>query len=286
MSKFRWSNILRGFGMGLSDLVPGVSGGTIALLLGIYDDFIRSVSGLFSKRFWPSLRFLLPIVIGMGLAIISFSSLINYLLSEHTIVTMFFFLGLIIGIVPYLLKISNVKENFDVRHYGLVLLGIVILVVITLLNGGNKHGGESLDLSMGLVVKYFIAGIFASSAMLLPGISGSFMLLVFGAYGTVTFAISELVSFNFSALPIILFVGLGIITGFLLSSKLIQYLLNHFTYLTYAMILGFVIGSLYAVFPGLPSSMGEWVLALITLVIGFAISFILGSITAKQDAEQ
>ncbi|MEB6569890.1 polyprenyl-phosphate transporter PopT [Staphylococcus auricularis] len=286
MSKFRWSNILRGFGMGLSDLVPGVSGGTIALLLGIYDDFIRSVSGLFSKRFWPSLRFLLPIVIGMGLAIISFSSLINYLLSEHTIVTMFFFLGLIIGIVPYLLKISNVKENFDVRHYGLVLLGIVILVVITLLNGGNKHGGESLDLSMGLVVKYFIAGIFASSAMLLPGISGSFMLLVFGAYGTVTFAISELVSFNFSALPIILIVGLGIITGFLLSSKLIQYLLNHFTYLTYAMILGFVIGSLYAVFPGLPSSMGEWVLALITLVIGFAISFILGSITAKQDAEQ
>lgn len=286
MSKFRWSNILRGFGMGLSDLVPGVSGGTIALLLGIYDDFIRSVSGLFSKRFWPSLRFLLPIVIGMGLAIISFSSLINYLLSEHTIVTMFFFLGLIIGIVPYLLKISNVKENFDVRHYGLVLLGIVILVVITLLNGGNKHGGESLDLSMGLVVKYFIAGIFASSAMLLPGISGSFMLLVFGAYGTVTFAISELVSFNFSALPIILIVGLGIITGFLLSSKLIQYLLNHFTYLTYAMILGFVIGSLYAVFPGLPSSIGEWVLALITLVIGFAISFILGSITAKQDAEQ
>ncbi|WP_278926451.1 DUF368 domain-containing protein [Staphylococcus auricularis] len=286
MSKFRWSNILRGFGMGLSDLVPGVSGGTIALLLGIYDDFIRSVSGLFSKRFWPSLRFLLPIVIGMGLAIISFSSLINYLLSEHTIVTMFFFLGLIIGIVPYLLKISNVKENFDVRHYGLVLLGIVILVVITLLNGGNKHGGESLDLSMGLVVKYFIAGIFASSAMLLPGISGSFMLLVFGAYGTVTFAISELVSFNFSALPIILIVGLGIITGFLLSSKLIQYLLNHFTYLTYAMILGFVIGSLYAVFPGLPSSMGEWILALITLVIGFAISFILGNITAKQDAEQ
>ncbi|MGJ5712415.1 DUF368 domain-containing protein [Staphylococcus auricularis] len=286
MSKFRWSNILRGFGMGLSDLVPGVSGGTIALLLGIYDDFIRSVSGLFSKRFWPSLRFLLPIVIGMGLAIISFSSLINYLLSEHTIVTMFFFLGLIIGIVPYLLKISNVKENFDVRHYGLVLLGIVILVVITLLNGGNKHGGESLDLSMGLVVKYFIAGIFASSAMLLPGISGSFMLLVFGAYGTVTFAISELVSFNFSALPIILIVGLGIITGFLLSSKLIQYLLNHFTYLTYAMILGFVIGSLYAVFPGLPSSIGEWVLALITLVIGFVISFILGSITAKQDAEQ
>ena len=286
MSKFRWSNILRGFGMGLSDLVPGVSGGTIALLLGIYDDFIRSVSGLFSKRFWPSLRFLLPIVIGMGLAIISFSSLINYLLSEHTIVTMFFFLGLIIGIVPYLLKISNVKENFDVRHYGLVLLGIVILVVITLLNGGNKHGGESLDLSMGLVVKYFIAGIFASSAMLLPGISGSFMLLVFGAYGTVTFAISELVSFNFSALPIILIVGLGIITGFLLSSKLIQYLLNHFTYLTYAMILGFVIGSLYAVFPGLPNSIGEWILALITLVIGFAIIFILGNITAKQDAEQ
>ena len=180
MNNFKWINILKGFGMGTSDLVPGVSGGTIALLLGIYDGFISSISGLFSKRFWPSLKFLLPIIIGMGLAIAILSNLFNYLLSHHEISTMFFFTGLIIGIIPYLLKVSDFKRTFKTKHYLMVLAGIVILVVITLLNNGDKHSGETLSLSFSLIIKYFIAGMFASSAMLLPGISGSFMLLVFG----------------------------------------------------------------------------------------------------------
>ena len=77
----------------------GISGGTIALLLGIYDGFISSISGLFSKRFWPSLKFLLPILIGMALAIGILSNLINYLLEHHQVITMFFFTGLIIGII-------------------------------------------------------------------------------------------------------------------------------------------------------------------------------------------
>ena len=90
MNNFKWMNIFKGFGMGTSDLIPGVSGGTIALLLGIYDGFISSISGLFSKRFWPSFKFLLPIIIGMGLAIAILSNLFNYLLSYHEIPTMFF----------------------------------------------------------------------------------------------------------------------------------------------------------------------------------------------------
>lgn len=89
---FKWKNILKGFAMGTSDLVPWISGGTIALLLGIYDDFISSISGLFSKRFWPSLKFLLPILIGMILAIGVLSNLIHYLLDHHHVITMFFLL--------------------------------------------------------------------------------------------------------------------------------------------------------------------------------------------------
>ena len=89
---FKWKNILKGFAMGTSDLVPGISGGTIALLLGIYDSFISSISGLFSKRFWPSLKFLLPILIGMILAVGVLSNLIHYLLDHHHVITMFFLL--------------------------------------------------------------------------------------------------------------------------------------------------------------------------------------------------
>ncbi len=283
MQQFKWINILKGFAMGTSDLVPGVSGGTIALLLGIYNQFIASISGIFSRRFWPSFTFLIPIIIGMLLAMGSLSNLFNYLLSQHHIPTMFFFGGLIIGIVPYLLKISNYKTSFTTKHYMMVIAGIAILIVITLMNNGDKHAGETLTLSTGLIIKYFIAGMCASSAMLLPGISGSFMLLVFGLYGTVMLAISEVVKLNFTGLPILLAVGFGVLAGFIISSKIIQYFLTHHKLMTFALIIGFVVGSLFAVFPGLPTNIVMWFVSLVVFIIGFIVSLTLGRITAENE---
>ncbi|HBC4247505.1 TPA: DUF368 domain-containing protein [Staphylococcus aureus] len=283
MQQFKWINILKGFAMGTSDLVPGVSGGTIALLLGIYNQFIASISGIFSRRFWPSFTFLIPIIIGMLLAMGSLSNLFNYLLSQHHIPTMFFFGGLIIGIVPYLLKISNYKTSFTTKHYMMVIAGIAILIVITLMNNGDKHAGETLTLSTGLIIKYFIAGMCASSAMLLPGISGSFMLLVFGVYGTVMLAISEVVKLNFTGLPILLAVGFGVLAGFIISSKIIQYFLTHNKLMTFALIIGFVVGSLFAVFPGLPTNIVMWFVSLVVFIIGFIVSLTLGRITAENE---
>lgn len=283
MQQFKWINILKGFAMGTSDLVPGVSGGTIALLLGIYNQFIASISGIFSRRFWPSFTFLIPIIIGMLLAMGSLSNLFNYLLSQHHIPTMFFFGGLIIGIVPYLLKISNYKTSFTTKHYMMVIAGIAVLIVITLMNNGDKHAGETLTLSTGLIIKYFIAGMCASSAMLLPGISGSFMLLVFGVYGTVMLAISEVVKLNFAGLPILLAVGFGVLAGFIISSKIIQYFLTHHKLMTFALIIGFVVGSLFAVFPGLPTNIVMWFVSLVVFIIGFIVSLTLGRITAENE---
>ncbi|HCW9555842.1 TPA: DUF368 domain-containing protein [Staphylococcus aureus] len=283
MQQFKWINILKGFAMGTSDLVPGVSGGTIALLLGIYNQFIASISGIFSRRFWPSFTFLIPIIIGMLLAMGSLSNLFNYLLSQHHIPTMSFFGGLIIGIVPYLLKISNYKTSFTTKHYMMVIAGIAILIVITLMNNSDKHAGETLTLSTGLIIKYFIAGMCASSAMLLPGISGSFMLLVFGVYGTVMLAISEVVKLNFAGLPILLAVGFGVLAGFIISSKIIQYFLTHHKLMTFALIIGFVVGSLFAVFPGLPTNIVMWFVSLVVFIIGFIVSLTLGRITAENE---
>ncbi|HAY6381463.1 TPA: DUF368 domain-containing protein [Staphylococcus aureus] len=283
MQQFKWINILKGFAMGTSDLVPGVSGGTIALLLGIYNQFIASISGIFSRRFWPSFTFLIPIIIGILLAMGSLSNLFNYLLSQHHIPTMFFFGGLIIGIVPYLLKISNYKTSFTTKHYMMVIAGIAILIVITLMNNGDKHAGETLTLSTSLIIKYFIAGMCASSAMLLPGISGSFMLLVFGFYGTVMLAISEVVKLNFAGLPILLAVGFGVLAGFIISSKIIQYFLTHHKLMTFALIIGFVVGSLFAVFPGLPTNIVMWFVSLVVFIIGFIVSLTLGRITAENE---
>ncbi|CAD7360358.1 MULTISPECIES: DUF368 domain-containing protein [Staphylococcus] len=283
MSKFKISNIPRGFAMGISDLIPGVSGGTIALLLGIYDDFIASVSGVFSKHFKKSILFLLPIIIGMALAIGILSSVINYLLATHLIPTMFFFFGLILGIIPFLLRISHYKQTYKIQHWIIMGVAIIALALMAYFKGETSHAAPShIDLSLPMLIKYFIAGVCASSAMLLPGISGSFILLLFGVYSTVTYSISEIVRFNFEALPVILMVGMGIVVGFLIASKVITYLLKHYTYLTYAAILGLVIGSLFSVFPGLPNQGLTWLASIITLILGFIISFILGRFTNES----
>ncbi|MBI5974109.1 DUF368 domain-containing protein [Staphylococcus canis] len=283
MSHFKISNIPKGFAMGTSDLIPGVSGGTIALLLGIYDDFIEAVSGVFSKNFKKSILFLLPILIGMGLALGILSSLINYLLASHLIPTMFFFTGLIIGIIPFLLRISEYKKTYKIQHWGVMFIAILILATLAFLSPDSTHGQPShIDISFQMLIKYFIAGICASSAMLLPGISGSFVLLLFGVYSTVTYAIAEIVRFNFIALPVIIAVGLGVLVGFLGASKLITYLIEHYTYLTYAAILGLVIGSLFSVFPGLPTNGLTWVISIITLILGFSASYILGKYTEDE----
>ena len=110
MNNFKWTNILKGFGMGTSDLIPGVSGGTIALLLGIYDDFISSVSGLFSKRFWPSFKFLLPILLGMGFSHRFIKQLIQLFIKLSRNSNYVLFTGLIIGIIPYLLKLLTLNK--------------------------------------------------------------------------------------------------------------------------------------------------------------------------------
>ena len=110
------------------------------------------------------------------------------------------------------------------------------------------------------------------------------MLLVFGAYGTVMFAISELMSFNFQAISLLFVVGLGIVAGFICSSKVIHYALHHYPTLTFALIIGFVIGSVFAVFPGMPMTLLSWLISIITLILGFIVSFVLGQITAKNEA--
>lgn len=265
-----WRNIYRGLLMGITDLIPGVSGGTIAFLLGIYDRLLESISGFFSRKWKRYIGFLLPLGIGIGTGLLLFSSLINYLLEHHFEPMQFFFMGLIIGVIPFLMKQADMKKNFQSRHFIWMLIFAILLASLAFVKP-DTASIPITTLQVPSAIGLFFAGWAASMAMLLPGISGSFVLLILGVYTT---AINALSTLN---IPIIVVIGAGVIVGFVVSSKGIRYILHRFPIMTYAMIIGLISGSVFVIFPGLPSS-GTLVSCIITFIIGLFVSSIFSKI--------
>ncbi len=264
-----WKNLYRGFFMGVSDLIPGVSGGTIAFILGIYDELLASISGFFSKEWKKYIGFLVPLGIGVVIALLSLSKVMEYLLEHHHAPTQFFFMGLIIGVLPFIAKQADVKKNFTIGHFILIIVLGVALASTKFIHTGDPTPITQLTIST--TIGLFFAGWAASMAMLLPGISGSFILLLLGVYST---AIAALSNFN---IPVIAVIGAGVIVGFIVSSKLISYLLSHYTYLTFAAIIGLIIGSLVVVYPGIPSGVFNIILIFITFMAGFFVAMLSSS---------
>ncbi|KYG57700.1 DUF368 domain-containing protein [Planococcus maritimus] len=278
-----WKNIYRGILMGISDLIPGVSGGTIAFILGIYDRLLESISGFFSREWKKQLGFLVPLGIGIIITLLLFSRFIEFLLENHYEATQFFFMGLILGVLPYIMKQAEVKKNFTARHLVILLVIGAALASMAFIQT-DENIAPITDLSLPTFFLLFFSGWLASMAMLLPGISGSFILLLIGVYST---AINALSTLN---LPIVLTIGAGVMVGFVVSSKVISYLLEHFTYVTYAAIIGLILGSLFVVFPGFAADTATLVTSLITFVVGLVFTLWFSSpkktdITSEQNVE-
>lgn len=270
----QWKNLYRGFFIGISDLIPGVSGGTIAFILGIYEELLRSISGFFSKEWKKHIGFLLPLAIGMGATLLIFSRLIEYLLENYHAQTQFFFLGLIIGILPFITKQVNMKQNFKVGHYLLILIVGVALASLAFINPPDY--GTITKLTSSNALGLFLAGWAGSMAMLLPGISGSFILLILGVYSTAIGALSNL------NIPIIAVIGSGVIVGFIVSSKVIRFLLERFRFATFAVIIGLIIGSVFVIYPGFPEDGTYLMMSLLTLFIGMLVASLFSSFEKKS----
>lgn len=250
--------------MGISDLIPGVSGGTIAFLLGIYDRLLTSISGIFSKEWRKHIGFLFPLAIGMGLTLLLFSRVIKFLLANYFAPTQFFFIGLIIGTLPFMARQARMKSSFKAGHYIVLLIVGVLLAMTGFIAPADSSVITSLTPATTAVL--FLSGWAASTAMLLPGISGSFVLLLLGMYST---AIGALSDFN---IPIIIVIGLGVVLGFLISSKIIHYLLNQHGTLTFAIIIGLIAGSVVVIYPGIPESGTPFVMSGVSLITGLLVS--------------
>lgn len=260
----QWRNLYRGFFIGISDLIPGVSGGTIAFILGIYDELLASISGFFSRNWKQHIGFLLPLAIGMGVTLLLFSRVMEYLLKNYHAQTQYFFLGLIIGVLPFIAKQANMKTNFKIRHFLLILVVGAALGSLAFMSPQDNTPITTLTASNALGL--FLAGWAGSMAMLLPGISGSFILLLLGVYSTAIGALSNL------NLPIIAVIGFGVVIGFIVSSKIISYLLLHFRYVTFAVIIGLIIGSVFVMYPGIPEDGTFFVMSALTFFIGLLVA--------------
>lgn len=246
--------------MALADSVPGVSGGTVAFILGFYDKFINSLNNLVSgnkKERVDSIKFLLKLglgwIIGFILSVLFLSSIFDkeiYKISS-------LFIGFIIFAIPIILieEKDSILNKYENLFFTIVGVGIVVLITYFNPVAGNGAGNISLDrLSFGLGIYIFIAAMIAISAMVLPGISGSTLLLIFGLYVPIINSIKEVLILNFDYLLVLIVFGLGIIAGICVTIKGIKYVLSNYRSQTIYMILGLMLGSIYAVFMG-PTSL-------------------------------
>lgn len=281
---------INGFCMALADSVPGVSGGTVAFIMGFYDRFIGSIhnlvfGGMDKKK--DAAHYLVKLgigwIIGMALAVVILSSLFE----SHIYVVSSVFIGFIAGAIPLIVK--EEKDSFREVAKGIVfaILGILLVVGISWLNG--RTGNSAMDLSHFSFltgIQLFFIGMIAISAMFLPGISGSTLLLIFGAYIPVITAIKGFLSLKFAYFPSLVFFGCGVLAGAVTVVKLIKVCLERYRVQTVYAILGMMIGSFYAIIMG-PTTLAEAQPAmtlgsfhLIACVIGVAL--VLGTQWAKE----
>lgn len=281
-------NMAKGGAIGLAMIIPGVSGGTLAVLLGVYDRIIESVGNIF-KKFKESFLFLLPIALGAVLAFAALYYPLKYALLYVPFPTILLFAGLMLGSIPDLVKKSekNGFKKFD--SIGLVIACVLVVGICFIPNLGDVNLSSDME-----VWRYFLLllmGMLASCALVVPGVSGSMLMLIFGYYQPLLNTISALrVSFGHSVLVLGTFAA-GLVVGFFTIAKLMQFLLKRFRRATYWSIVGFVIGSIPAVIitffheygDNLTTYLAPWQIAVgvICFVLGAIATFLLARFTVK-----
>ena len=236
--------ILKGMGMGAADVVPGVSGGTIAFITGIYEELINSIKSinlgtikiLFSEgvpSFWKAVNgnFLASIVLGIGISVLSLAKLLKYILENHPELIWSFFFGLIIASAIYVAK--QIK-TWNLSSIASLILGVIVAYIITEITPAETTNAWWFIM---------LSGAIAICAMILPGISGSFILLLMGKYAYIIGAVSEL---NIGVLLIFL---TGAAIGIISFSNVLSWLLKKYHNQTIALLAGFMVGSLNKVWP-------------------------------------
>ena len=289
-----WLNqILRGIVIGVANIIPGVSGGTMMVSMGIYDLLIHSITHLF-KEFKKSILTLLPYLIGMGLGILVLSYVLSALLNPVTgypLPTYTAFIGLILGgLSPLLHKVDKKKVNGLCIALFVLFFALIVVMAIP----GSIENAQRLDIDLLQVVILVAVGVIASGTMIIPGVSGSMMLMLLGYYTPVINAVKGLIpalaSGNGAAIAnsllTLLPFALGVVLGIFGVAKLIEWLMARYPNPTYCSVLGLVLASPVGILLKNRNALGNVnALIIIISVVTFVLGFVSAMLLAKGNKE-
>ena len=285
-------DILRGVVIGVSNIIPGVSGGTMAVSMGIYDRIIYDVNNI-RKQFKKVFMDLLPILIGLLVGLFAFAALIGMLLGTDSdtipltrLPTNFAFIGLILGGLPVIFKRVNMKKA-GVPGIVVFIAFFALVVVLPLLTAPEARVVDHSFVNMLIMI---VLGAIASSAMVIPGISGSMIIMLLGYYDSIINAMNELRHGDFSALALLLPYVIGLLIGIVFIAKLMNFLLKEHTTLTFCAIFGLVIGSPVALLVQNTdcfaiANPGNWVISIVCCLAGFVVAYLLSRLE-KDDSQK
>lgn len=237
---------LGGLAFGIANVIPGVSGGTMLVVFGIYDRLTEAISGI--KAIFKNILFLITFALGAGIGILGFAVVIKSMFENVGVQTNMFFIGLILGSIPMIVKAGTTDSKVKPICAFPFLTAFAVVIVLAAL---EKSGFVSIapDVVDGFntltTIKLFICAVIAAVTMIIPGVSGSFVMLLLGVYETIISAIN-LQSLNFY---VIIPFAVGAVVGIIAGAKLISVLIARFKLITYSAIMGLVVGSVYAILP-------------------------------------
>ena len=273
--------LLQGMVVGIANIIPGVSGGTMMVAMGLYDKLIHAITHLKSE-FKESLKLLVPIFLGAAIAIVALSRLFEFLLTNYPIPTNFAFCGLIAGSLPFIFK----KVKGHAVSVGKGVCFVIFFAVVILMAVMGETSGNAADVSFGFinVAKLLVVGIIAAATMVIPGVSGSMMLMLLGYYDTILKTINRfmdvLIAFDIQDIlvqcGILIPFGIGVILGIFLIAKLIEFIFSKAEIHAYYAIIGLILASPIAIL--LKTDWSDFsVLMLVTGIITFVLGWFVSS---------
>ncbi|MDO5014402.1 MAG: DUF368 domain-containing protein [Clostridia bacterium] len=278
---------IKGFIIGIANVIPGVSGGTLALVLGIYEDLIDSISHFISK-FKKSISFLIPVLIGIILAFLSMSHVVTYCLDNYLFATVMLFFGAVLGGMPMLTKVIK-KEKVTFSRILILILTFAFTIGLLFINKGNAN--VSLEhITFTNILLWILIGAIASATMVIPGVSGSAFLMTIGYYEPIMNTVKSLTLSDTSkghAIAVVCIFGVGVVLGIAGISKLIDFLLKKYRISTFWGIIGFVLASALVIiiqnlfFGGISNNLAgtsviEYILGIALFFGGFFMAYKLG----------